>query len=206
MSSTVLPASRLVEQDDLRLRDHDPGELQQFLLSARQFLGEIMPQPEELDLVQPVGGCLVALRRAQAHLALRDIEIVEQRQMREDARHLEGTPDTSPGDGVDRQAPDLLAVEPDAAAIGLVDAVDAVQHRGLARAVHADHAQDRAARQMETDAAQRGDAAKALLKSFNLQHDDAPVSAAPAGRAGRSGGRRWSRPSARSRRSSRSTG
>ena len=82
----------LIEQDDFRLGDHDARELQQLLLATRELLGVVMPQPMQLHLVQPLLGRGIALFRIAAGLKLRHVEVVQQGQVRKDARHLKRAP------------------------------------------------------------------------------------------------------------------
>ena len=55
---------------------------------------------------------------------------------------LKGAGDTQPGDLIRAQALDVLPAEPDDAVIWAVDAVDAVEKRGLAGAVGADNGEN----------------------------------------------------------------
>ncbi|KAG0754984.1 hypothetical protein G6F22_020772 [Rhizopus arrhizus] len=91
----------------------------------------IVPQSVQLDLVQPVFGLRVALVRAAARLLLRHVQVVQQAELAEDARHLEGAAHAQPGHFMDLPPADLAAVQFDAAFVRRVDAVDAVEHRGL---------------------------------------------------------------------------
>ena len=67
-----------------------------------------------------------------------------------------------PGDLVGRQPDEFLAVEEDRAAVGLDEAGEEVEHRGLAGAVRADERGDRALAQLDVQVVGGDDAAEAL--------------------------------------------
>ena len=77
--------------------------------------------------------------------------------------------DTVAGDAVRRLAGDVLSLECDAAAIGRIDAVDAIEHGRLAGAVGADEAKDLAVVHGEVQAAHGLHAAKALADADNFE-------------------------------------
>ncbi len=86
-----------------------------------------------------------------------DIEAAEDRGL------LRQVADAEPGALVHRQRGDVVAVELDAAAVGLDQAGDHVEHGGLAGAVRAEQADRLAAAHIERDALDHRAAAEALL-------------------------------------------
>src|SRR5262249_13674694 len=85
----------------------------------------------------------------------------EQRQV------LEGARDSDLSDHVRGLVEDAHAVEQDVALGRVVDAAEAIEERGLAGAVRADQAQELALGEIEGDAVERDDAAKAHADIFD---------------------------------------
>ena len=81
----------------------------------------------------------------------------------EDRRFLRQIADAEPRALVHRQRGDVVAVELDAAAVGVDQAGDHVEHRGLAGAVRAEQADRLAAPHVERDALHHHAAAEAFL-------------------------------------------
>jgi hypothetical protein len=79
------------------------------------------------------------------------------------ARFLEGPRDAARGDAVRLQRRDVLAEQAHLAGIGRVEAGDHVDHRGLARAVRADQAENLALTDVERNTLQRTQAAEAAF-------------------------------------------
>ena len=67
---------------------------------------------------------------------------------------LKGAGDAQLGDAMRRQAREVVPFKDDLPSVRVVEVVDAVEHRGLARAVGADDGQDLALPGVETDAGQ----------------------------------------------------
>src|SRR3989442_14570 len=105
------------------------------------------------------GGPVVAGCRAEVG---RDGDVLEDRELAERPRDLERPRDPPMADRVGREAGDLLAAEPDGARRARERPRDAVEGRGLSRAVRPDEPEDLAVPDPEGDRAQRREAAEAL--------------------------------------------
>ena len=99
--------------------------------------------------------------RAHAHVAA-EHQVVEHGQAAEQGDVLEGARDAERGDVARLLLGDVAAFEHDAAGVGLVEAGDHVQQRGLAGAVGADDGEDAAAWHVERHVLHGGDAAETL--------------------------------------------
>jgi hypothetical protein len=97
-----------------------------------------------------------------------ELDVVEHRHAAEQRDVLEAAPQAQPR-ARRRNARDVLALEPDAAARGPVKARDGVEQRGLARAVGPDHGRDRAGLHIEAHARQRLHAAEGERDAIDLQ-------------------------------------
>jgi hypothetical protein len=87
-------------------------------------------------------------------------QVVDHRQVREEPEVLERARHPEPRHGRRRAADQVLAFQADRALLGPVDAVDAVEDRGLAGAVGPDHREHLAGPDLERDAVERGHAAE----------------------------------------------
>src|SRR6267143_1171734 len=103
-------------------------------------------------------------------------QVLQHRHAVERARDLEAAGDAAPRALVGRQARDLLAAEHDRAGLVAQRAGDAVDERGLARAVGADEAEALAFGHLETDLRQRGEAAEVLRHAFYLEERSSHLS------------------------------
>src|SRR6185503_6512192 len=109
-------------------------------------------------------------RAAVHHVFQRHDQVFQHRHARERPRNLETAGDAAARALVGRQARNLLAAKHDAPAVVVEHARNAVDERGLARAVRADEAKALALRDVDADAVQRRKAAELLGKIFDLQN------------------------------------
>jgi hypothetical protein len=155
----VDPGGRFIEQDQLRIGHQHANELEQLLLAVREVAGVFLAQPLELDEGQQL---LRPLPRRVDRRVGHGQQVLERRQLREYADHLEGAADAAPGDAVRLEPVDPLAVEQDRTAVQPLQAGNAVEQRGLARAVGPDQAADLAGRNRQRAVVDRRDAAELL--------------------------------------------
>jgi hypothetical protein len=176
---------RLVQEQDGGPGGERDGQLDQPLLAVGQGAGHLAPPVGESDegddllgggdqrrfLVphpaEPGQDRPEAGRAAQVHAGQ---HVVEHGQGREDARALEGANHTVPGDRRGRQAGQRPTVPRHPPAVRAEIAGDGVESRGLAGAVGADQAGDRAGPDVERDPGQRGDAAEPYGQVTNAEH------------------------------------
>jgi len=100
---------------------------------------------------------------------LGDQEVLDRRHVLEQPHVLEGSHHAFTGDLMPGQAFDRLAVEQDAATARLVEAGQAVEHRGLASAVRADQGDDLFFLDGQGHAVDRQQAAEAHAQIFDFQ-------------------------------------
>jgi hypothetical protein len=98
-----------------------------------------------------------------------ELDVVEHRHAAKQRDVLEAAPQAHAGALRRGNARDVLALEPDAAARGPVEARDGVEQRGLARAVGPDHGGDGARLHIKADASQCLHAAEGQRYAVNLQ-------------------------------------
>ncbi len=176
--------SRLVEQDQHRIRHEDARQLQQLFLPAgersrlRIAEGGEVGQREDLERAGPERGLLTRDLGAAgdqpaellAPLVLGvEQEVLEHRQPRQRSRDLEGPRHAEPGDRVGGAAREAVRAEADVTGIGRQEAAHHVEERRLARAVGPDEAGDAAAGDLQAHAVQRREAAEALLHVADRQ-------------------------------------
>ena len=145
----------LVQQHQLGLGHHHAGQFQQLALAARQHPGRFGRQCRQAHEVQPVsrGGLYRPLllrhgARAQpvgpealAQLAPGcEHHVVQHRHLGEGARDLEGAGEACGENAVRRGAGDVAAIQLHLPGRGLERAGQAVEQRGLARAIGPDQA------------------------------------------------------------------
>src|SRR5207248_5905421 len=100
-----------------------------------------------------------------------DRHVLEDRELPERTRDLEGPRDAPVADRVGREAGQLLTEEDDRARRSPERAGDAVEHRGLAGAIRADQAEDLALHDLERDRVERGEAPEVLGDPPDRQQD-----------------------------------
>ena len=166
---------RLVEDDEPRVPHHGAGDRDRLALAAGERRDRLADRADRRD-----GEALHRLGRPLLHLGLLepledvvrlaaevhvldDVEVVAQREILVD--------DLDPElrrvlRAVDR---DRLAVEEDLAAVGVVDAGDALDQRRLAGAVVADERHHLACSHLEVDVGERLDRAEVLRHSAELE-------------------------------------
>ena len=104
-----------------------------------------------------------------------DLDVVEHGHAVEQRHVLERAADAELRDGVAGAAQDRAALEQDVAVVGHVEARQAVEERGLARAVGTDQAGNLARRHVEGDAVQSHDAAEADRYGAHAQQRFGPL-------------------------------
>jgi hypothetical protein len=107
--------------------------------------------------------------RASRFIALEEHVVVD-RQLVDEREVLVDAVDPERPRVVDRAQLDLLALDDEAALVGLLEARDRLDERGLARAVVAEQAEDLALAQVQVDVAQRRDGPEALGDVLDAQH------------------------------------
>src|SRR6185312_8412103 len=166
---------RFVEQQEFRLHRQRAAQLDPLLEAVRQTADRYAADRldfEEVDNVldHAAMGDLLVERRAvaqqlpeQAALHLEGAarhQIVERRHAPEQRDVLERAGDAAARGETRIHPREILAVEPDRAALRVIETVDDIEHRGLAGAVRADDRADFAAPYVERDVVERGDAAE----------------------------------------------
>ena len=197
----------LVEEDDLGVDHHGAAELEELLLAAGEVAGELVGHVadlEELDHLVGLGADL-GLARADAaalepgvpeHLAGLvggdHHQVLAHGEGGELVGDLEGAQEALVEERVRAEAGDLLAVEPDPAGGGREEAGDDVEEGGLAGAVRADQAGDRALGDRDRDPVDGADAAEMHVEVLDTDHPAPPGSGRPRAGAGRVGDQRYS--------------
>ena len=172
----VHPRGRLVEQEQLRLHRqrarhfhplaHPVGQQRDGLEAVRLKLHEfddLLAAAPVCDLLAPR---LAQPRRAGEETRVHEVMAAEQHVLEhgeraEQAEVLEGARDAHPRDRHWSTAAQALAVEADRSLLRPVDAVQAVEDRGLARTVGTYDREELAGPHVERDVRERRDAAKA---------------------------------------------
>ena len=155
----VQRAERLVQQQDLRAGRQRAGKRDPLALPTRKLVGVAVGERGQLDQLQQLvhPRALVGLRRVAHPEPERDVlpdgHVPEQRVV------LEHEPEPPL---LRRLVRVLLAVDPDAAAVGLFEPGDHPQHRALARAARPEQRRDVAVVRLEADVVHGGERAEAL--------------------------------------------
>ena len=159
-----------VEQQEFRARREGARDLQALTVGQGERRGQQIPLRSEPEPFQYLGG--VALRRRDIFGPQQgsDHDIVEHRQPRKWFDHLKGSPDPRGADLIGAESVDRLALENDGPRIRRKHPRHHVEDGGLARAVGADQAHDRALRHGEARLLHGAQAAEALAQSFDLEH------------------------------------
>src|SRR5207237_2541394 len=158
---------RLVEQDQRGIGHQHTHELDELLLTVGEVTRVLPGQSAEPHQLQQLAA--VALRLG-VRAARDDEQVLQRRQLREDADDLEGAPDAAAGDLPGFEAVDPPAAEAHAAGIEPLDTGDAVEERRLARAVGADEAVDAPGLQRQGDVIDGGHATEALAYPLDREH------------------------------------
>src|SRR5205807_5160905 len=158
---------RLVEQDQRGIGHEHTHELDELLLTVGEVTRVLAGQPAQSHELQQLAA--VALRLG-VRAARDDEQVLQRRQLREDADDLEGAPDAAAGDLPGLEAVDPPAAEAHATGIEPLDTGDAVEERRLARAVGADEAVDARRLQRQRDVVDGGHAAEALAYPLDREH------------------------------------
>ena len=172
----VQAGGRFVQHQQPGAGDHAAGNFQPALVAVGQIAGlavgigvqahEVQPPDRTVDGLgfgSAVGGQAQQARQQPA-LYLRVLghqQVFQHGQLFEQPHVLEGAHHAVTGHDVTGPARHVLAIEPDAPAAGLVEAADAVEHRGLARPVGADDGKDLVAPHGQRHLVHRQQAAKA---------------------------------------------
>ena len=116
-------------------------------------------------------------------------DVLLHRHVQEQPQRLERARDPARGDLVRLEAEQRLALEPDVAGVGLVDAGDEVEERRLAGAVRPDHADDLALVDVQVELVDAREPAEALRDALELEQrrhqtiSTRDVPSSPCGRA-----------------------
>jgi hypothetical protein len=148
-------ARRLVGHEDRRLADERARDRRALLLAARKLARPVMQAVLQSDDRQALDRALLALRRGNALVEQRDLDVLCDRELADEVERLEHEADLLPahaGERVVAEAFDGLAIEFVAARGGAVEAAEDVHQRRLARARCAHDRDVLAARDHEVDA------------------------------------------------------
>ena len=196
--AVVHAGRRFVQQHQPGLQRHGAGQFHQFLRAVGQVPDLHLRLRRQPELVQDghralaLAALLVALaRQAQKRLdqrgahadRTRDQHVVEDRQLAEELQVLEGARDAQRRDAVRLAGQQVmlagLVAEHHAALLRVVEAADAVQHRGLAGAVGADQRVHGVRLHLEADIVHGDNAAEghaqALHRELGGAHRGAPA-------------------------------
>ena len=156
----------LVEKQQPRFRGQRAGDLEPPLLAVGEAGGNgigAVGEPDEIEAGERLRALLVLLRaelprakkqrqrRERTMLELRDEHILQHGHLRKQPDVLESARQPEPANAMRRAPGNLAPVDPDRAAIGTVDAAEAIEEGGLARAVRADDADDAVRADAEID-------------------------------------------------------
>jgi hypothetical protein len=184
----------LVEEDDLGTGHERHAEVQELLLAVREIRREAVPEVDDAQVLEKLvrpSGRLRALtsdeppEQGAVTLLGREQHVLEHSHLREQLDQLERARDPAAMHPVGAEPRDVLALEPDVAAGRAKDPGDAVEQRGLAGSVGADHPEKIARLHAQAHPAQRGKAEELLrqLVDFEERH----ASAAQVGRVASGG-------------------
>ncbi|MCY1368043.1 hypothetical protein D9M69_550020 [compost metagenome] len=143
------------------------------LVAQRFFLAPHRPWLHQRE--RQLGQCTETRHAAHARFhgaqprVCADQHVVEHREVREHAPVLEGTRQAALCELLRGQAGDVVAVEAHLPGIGLVQAGDEVEQRGLARTVRADHAQQFALAHLQVDGVDGREPAEAAHEAADLK-------------------------------------
>ena len=156
-------AGRLVEQQQPRLGDECPRELDALERRVRQPGRDVRGKTPEPNDVERLVGALAAVRLAEPARARvgADEDVLEHGHPREERDVLERPCDAAADDLVRRELQQVLPVVENRAGIRLVESRDDVEGRRLARAVRADQAEDLTLGDVERDVVEGDDAPEA---------------------------------------------
>src|SRR5439155_10432488 len=101
-------------------------------------------------------------------------DVIDQRELAERTRDLEGARKPHAAEAVRRQPADLPVLEADGAAVRTQRAGDEVEGRALARPVRPDEPEDLALAQRERHLVDRNEAAEALGEGGDYEHQGRP--------------------------------
>src|SRR5260221_3345713 len=169
----VEAAQAFIGEQQLGLGRQRAGELELLERGGAEAIGAGRRIAGQADLVERHGGA--ALRLAPRDTAAGAVErgegdIVEQRQLAERARYLEGARYAAAADDMRGLPRDLGPGKDDRAAARLERAGDQVEDRALARAVGADETEDLALPHLERHLVDRQEAAEALRQGLDREH------------------------------------
>ena len=175
----------LVQQKQARLGGQRPGDLQLALLAVGQGARQFVLQVGQAHVLQQLVGALVhglhlpAIARGaqrcghpvalEPHV-LGQVHVLGHRQRRKQADVLKGAGDALLRDAVGLQPRDVLCVQRDHAAGGLVDPRDHVEGGGLTRAVGADQGHDLPVADTHAQVVDRNQAAELHRRLIDLQY------------------------------------
>src|SRR5205085_5266684 len=150
----------LVEQHVVRARGERARALDAAALAAGQRNRRRYAQARDVEFVEQRVELALALLAARFHHFQHRADILLHGEAAEDRGFLRQIADAEPRALIHRQLGDVMAVKLDGAAVGLDQAGDHVEHRGLAGAVRTEQADRFAAADIDADAAYHLAAAK----------------------------------------------
>src|SRR5687768_1727259 len=152
-------AERFVEQDELRLGDQGPGDLQLALFAAGAEVGLLISYLLQAELGQKLLAALDALGAADVERLQDRLKVLPDRELAKDALFLRQVPDALASPLVHGQVGDVRGVESDCATLRDDHAQDHPEGGRLARPVSAEEA----------------DNLLLVEEEANLVHDGPPV-------------------------------
>src|SRR6266550_1435419 len=185
---------RLVEQQQRRVRDERPAQLDQLLEAEGQHgyhavaIGREAKEVEHLVGTRRRAGFVRAdPRQAQAitdrapahHRVLADLVVLQRRHAATELNVLERARDAEADDLVRPSASDVAVLETDGPALGLVEPADAVEDRGLPRSVWSDEPDDLAGLHRKIDAVDGDESSEADREARDLQKRSAHLTPLP---------------------------
>ncbi len=154
------PASGFVEQQKSWMPGEGPGQLHQPELLVGELARRQPGLLDQPDTAEGGGGGCNGVGVGQTGAVGTDDDVVQHRQPRKAAHHLEGTTDAQARNFVHLQADHTLAGDGSGPFVGRQNPVQQIEQRGLAGSVRADNAEDFAADDFEADLADRAQAAE----------------------------------------------
>src|SRR6185503_19131447 len=164
------PRHRLVRNELPGPRGHGARELELAQLDLRELARVRVRLVGEADAPQDLHRLRLALAVLEVlHVGRGHEQVLQHRHGVERARHLEAARDAQARALVGREAVDRTALEHDLARLVAQQARDAVDERGLARAVRPDQAEALALGDLEAHAREGGEAAEVLRDAAYLE-------------------------------------
>jgi hypothetical protein len=162
-------AGRFVGQDELRVVHQRAGDGDALLLAAGQAIGECLRAVEQAHGFQKQPGLAMRVLNRCAVQLERQHDVLHHRQRGDEVKELEDESDLATAKEralVFAERGQVLAVQPDGAAVRLVNAADEVEQRALAAAAFAQDGNELALRKRDTQIAQHAACMRPFLVTF----------------------------------------